>query len=619
MEEQKNQNFLLALVLSFAVLLLWQVFFGFPAIQDERERKAGDEAAQTEQVDTSTAPRPSANQSTPQAGTGAEQVVAARIRARDVVLADSPRIAIKTPSLTGSIALKGGRIDDLTLATYTNTIDPKSGHVVLFSPSGSKDAQYAEHGWVSNTGLPLPDSKTLWQAETSGTLTPNNPVTLVWDNGQGLIFRRTISVDDNFMFTVDQNVQNTTGQAVALQPYALVSRHSIPQGTSFFILHEGFTGVLGENDLEEVDYDEDELYDEDNPSRSGEITFASVTGGWLGFTDKYWAAVVVPEQVKTFQGQYSYITKFKDQRFQADFLADAVVIPAGGSAGYQGRLFAGAKQVNLIDAYDEALEIDRFDLLIDWGWLYFLTKPLFYALDYCYKLVGNFGVAILIVTILIKLILFPLANKSYVSMSRMKKLQPEMERIKKRHGDDMMRQQKAMSELYKKEKLNPAAGCWPVLIQIPIFFALYKVLFVTIEMRQAPFFGWIKDLSAPDPTSIWNLFGLLPYDPVALIPVSLAFLNVGAWPVMMGLIMFIQMRLNPTPTDPTQAKLFTWMPLFFTFILAPFPAGLVIYWTWNNLLSVIQQGYIMQSQGVEIALWENLGLKSKSADESTKT
>jgi YidC/Oxa1 family membrane protein insertase len=353
---------------------------------------------------------------------------------------------------------------------------------------------------------------------------------------------------------------------------------------------------VGEDGLQEIDYD-DAIDDK-------VMTFKNIKGGWLGITDKYWAAVIVPDQNSAYQGRITGNTVNKQERFQTDYLGSAVQIADGGKASVQGFLFAGAKEVDVVDADAEHYKIDRFDLLIDWGWFYFLTKPLFFILDYFNKLLGNFGISILVVTVLIKLVMFPLANKSYVSMSKMKKLQPEMTKIKERFPDDKTRQQQATMELYKKEKVNPASGCLPIIIQIPVFFALYKVLFVTIEMRHAPFFGWIKDLSAPDPTTVFNLFGLIPWDPPSI-------LMVGIWPLIMGVSMFVQMRLNPAPPDPIQAQIFAWMPVMFTFLLAPFPAGLVIYWAWNNTLSVLQQGFIMKRQGVPIALFENMGFGKK--------
>ena len=514
---------------------------------------------------------------------------------RDEALAQSPRIAIDTPSLTGSIALKGARIDDLTLKDYRVTVEPTSPMVILLSPAGGPDAYYAEHGFVGGTGedLALPTANTLWTAETQGPLTQSSPVKLTYDNGKGLKFTRTISVDDKYMFTVDDTVANTGSEAITLYPYGLVSRHDRPLVKGFYILHEGLIGVVDDGGLEQITYQKAI----DNPP----ATFKS-QHGWLGITDKYWATVVIPEQGKAFDAKFSGAQADGRDRFQTDYLMGPLSVPAGGTAEAKGQVFAGAKEVNTVDGYAEKYGIPKFDLLIDWGWFYFLTKPLFFALDYIYKLVGNFGIAILIITLCIKLVLFPLANKSYVSMSKMKLLAPEMQRIKERYGDDRARQQQAMMELYKKEKVNPASGCLPILVQIPIFFALYKVLFVTIEMRHAPFFGWIKDLSAPDPTNLFTLFGLIPWDPPH-------FLMIGIWPLIMGVTMWVQMKLNPAPPDPVQQKIFSWMPVFFTFLLASFPAGLVIYWAWNNTLSVIQQSVIMARQGVEIPLLENLGLK----------
>jgi YidC/Oxa1 family membrane protein insertase len=401
------------------------------------------------------------------------------------------------------------------------------------------------------------------------------------------------------MFTVTDAVANSGSEPVTLYPYALVSRLGVPVTQSYYILHEGLIGVV-DGSLEQITY---------KKAIGQPPASFKAKSGWLGITDKYWAATVVPEQGKEFEAHLQATAGATGaEQYQSDYLIDAVSVPAGGKAETKGYVFAGAKEVNLVDRYATQYAIPKFDLLIDWGWFYFLTKPMFYALDFFYKLVGNFGLAILIVTLVIKLVLFPLANKSYVSMSKMKKLQPEMARIKERFGDDRMRQQQAMMELYKKEAVNPASGCLPILVQIPVFFSLYKVLFVTIEMRHAPFFGWIKDLSAPDPTSVFNLFGLLPFDP-ATVPVVGHFLMLGAWPLIMGVTMWVQMKLNPAPPDPVQQKVFAWMPVFFTFLLAGFPAGLVIYWAWNNLLSVIQQSVIMSRQGVDIPLFENLGFK----------
>ena len=479
------------------------------------------------------------------------------------------------------------------LVRYKETTAPDSPNVVLFSPPESPAPYYAEYGWASGgAAVKLPGRNTLWRVvgDAGVPLSPGAPVTLEWDNGEGLVFRRVISVDENYMFSVRQEVENNSGKEITLYPYALISRHGTPKTAGFWILHEGLIGVLGEEGYQTANYDD--ILEEK------EIAFSS-SSGWLGITDKYWAAVLAPDQKARYKARFTGAEAGGRQFYQTDYLLGAVRIPHGASQAITGNLFAGAKEVHQIDAYEERLGIVQFGLLIDWGWFYFITQPLFYALDFFYRLVGNFGVSILIVTVLVKLLFFPLANKSYVSMSKMKKLQPEMKRIQERFKDDRPRQQQALMELYQKEKVNPMSGCLPILIQIPVFFALYKVLFVTIEMRHAPFFGWIQDLSAKDPTSIFNLFGLLPYE----VP---DFLTIGVWPILMGLSMWVQMKLNPAPQDEIQKKIFAWMPVFFTFILAPFPAGLVIYWTWNNLLSIIQQWVIMSRQGVKVELFDNL-------------
>jgi len=601
--DENNRNFILAILLSIGVLFAWQTFF-LPEPEEQAPGTKPAEQQQREQQVELGPPQPQGEEAKPsgdmpQPGGGTASLT------REQALAQSPRIDIDTPSLKGSIALKGGRIDDLILKDYRVTVEPTSPQVVLLSPPDSPHAYYTESGFVGGADgdLGLPTADTLWTAASGGPLTPSSPVILTYDNGKGLQFTRTISIDDKYMFTVDDEVKNSGTEPVALYPYASVRRNETPDVRGYYILHEGLIGVVDDG-LKEIKYAS--ALDQEKPEE-----FKSESG-WLGITDKYWAAVVIPEQGKAFNARFIGLKSNGRDLFQTDYAMTAPLTIAPGQTGEtQGRVFAGAKEVNVVDGYAATYEIPRFDRLIDWGWFYFLTKPLFFALDYFYKLVGNFGVAILIVTVLIKLILFPLANKSYVAMSRMKKLAPEMQRIKERYADDRMRQQQAMMELYKKEKVNPASGCLPILVQIPIFFALYKVLFITIEMRHAPFFGWIKDLSAPDPTSVFNLFGLIPWD----VP---AFLMIGVWPIIMGITMWVQMKLNPAPPDPVQQKLFTWMPVFFTFLLASFPAGLVIYWAWNNFLSVIQQSVIMARQGVEIPLLENLGFKNNKSKPKAK-
>ena len=527
---------------------------------------------------------------------------------REAALALSPRLRIETPRVAGSIALKGGRLDDLALVKYRETVDPKSPAVVLLAPSGSPHPFYAEFGWSppGGTTLKVPGPETLWQQQGAAPLAVGRPVTLTYDNGEGLEFRRTIAVDDKYLFTIKDEVTNTGTAPVTLYPYALISRHGTPKTEGFFILHEGPIGVLG-GKLVEESYSELE--------KRKTIPFQA-TQGWLGFTDKYWAATLVPDPATQIEAKFVADKIGSVNTYQSNYLGPAQTIAPRAVGAANARLFAGAKEVSIVDGYNERLELDKFDRLIDWGCFHFITKPLFLAMDWTYHKVGNFGVAILIITVLIKIVFFPLANKSYASMAKMKAVQPEMMAIRERYGDDKMKQQQAMMELYKKEKINPVAGCLPILIQIPVFFALYKVLFITIEMRHAPFFGWIKDLSAPDPLTIFNLFGLIPWDPT-IIPVIGPFLHLGPWPLIMGVTMWFQMKLNPAPPDPTQKMIFDWMPVIFTFMLASFSAGLVIYWAWNNTLSVIQQSFIMRKHGAKIELIDNVKamfVKKKKAE-----
>ncbi len=600
MNDQKN--FILAIVLSAMVLIAWQYFIGMPQIDKQRQQQT-QQTQQTQQQQPPAQPVPG-QEARPQPQTGTPPVpgqpapAAGPQQSREVVIAASPRVQIETPRLKGSISLKGGRVDDLSLSQYHVTVDPNSPPVVLLSPSGSPHPFYAEFGWIGGAGAAakLPDAETAWRQEGSGALGIDRPVTLTWDNGEGFAFRRTIAVDEKYVFTVRDEVANKGTSPVTLFPYALISRHGTPETLGYYILHEGLIGVLGADGLQEITYKTIE--------EKKNITFKA-TNAWFGITDKYWAATLLPDPAAAVQARFSSGQLGQLKTYQTDYLLDAVTVQPGGSGAAQARLFAGAKEVAIIDGYDKGLKLNRFELLIDWGWFYFITKPMFWAIDWLYRFSGNFGVAILLVTVIIKFIFFPLANKSYASMAKMKAVQPQMALIKERYPDDKMKQQQAMMELYKKEQINPVAGCLPIAIQIPVFFALYKVLFVTIEMRHAPFFGWIKDLSAPDPTNVFNLFGLIPYDPTVL-PVIGHFLHIGAWPLIMGFTMWIQMKLNPAPPDPTQKMIFDWMPIIFTFMLASFSAGLVIYWAWNNTLSVIQQSIIMHKHGAKIELFDNL-------------
>ena len=588
-----NRNFFLTIALSVAILTLWQVFYVSPRIESQREEARIEEqrAAEKQAAEPASGTPATGGGQIPGASGVPGQGGAAAPMGRDQALASSGRIRIDTPRVSGSINLTGGRLDDLKLKDYRVTVDKDSPNIELLNPSALPNGQYAELGYVgtAETGA-VPGPDTVWTVEGEPVLTPSTPVTLTFTNERGLTFRRTIAVDQDYLFTVTDEIANAGTAPVSLQNYGRVTRFDRPQHASAWVIHEGLIGVTGEEGLQEISYD---TIEDDKRSAPGKST-----GGWLGITDKYWATVLIPPASQTFQPRFSW---FEDDRprYQSDFLTDAVEVPAAGSTTLETRIFAGAKEVDAVEAYQETLGVRLFDRLIDWGWFYYLTKPMFYLIDWLYKLLGNFGLAILGTTVIVKAIFFPLANKSYKSMANMKLVQPKLMELREKYADDRMKQQQAMMELYKTEKINPLAGCWPVLIQIPVFFALYKVLYVTIEMRHAPFFGWIQDLAAPDPTSLFNLFGLLPYD----VP---PFLMIGVWPLLMGITMFLQMRMNPTPPDPTQAMIFNWMPVVFTFMLATFPAGLVIYWAWNNSLSILQQGIIMKRQGAKIELWDNL-------------
>jgi YidC/Oxa1 family membrane protein insertase len=595
-----NKNTILAIALSALVLLGWQYFFAMPQEKARQEQLQSQQQAQKQNAPTPAQPgQAPATQAGPAQMPGqASAPAAATPIDRAAALAASPRVAIATGSVQGSIALKGGRIDDLALIKFRETVDPKSPPIVLLAPSGTADPFYAEFGWTGTAGtnVKLPTADTMWTQAGSGALSVSHPVTLTYDNGEGLEFRRTISVDDKYMFSIKDEVTNKGSSPISLYPYALISRHGTPQTAGYYILHEGLVGVLGESGLQEYTYK--------NIAEKKAVNF-DVTNGWLGITDKYWAAVLVPDTTARLKARFSTGTLGSVPTYQTDYLLDAQTIAPGATGSANGRLFAGAKEVTVVNEYGKQLDLNRFDLLIDWGWFYFITKPLFFAIDYLYRLVGNFGLAILIVTVLIKAAFFPLANKSYASMAKMKAVQPQMTALRERYADDKAKQQQELMELYRREKINPLAGCLPIAIQIPVFFSLYKVLFVTIEMRHAPFFGWIHDLSAQDPTNVFNLFGLIPVDPTML-PVVGHFLHLGAWPLIMGVTMWVQMKLNPAPPDPTQQMIFNWMPLIFTFMLANFPAGLVIYWAWNNSLSVAQQSIIMRKHGAKIELFDNI-------------
>ncbi|MGB6324519.1 MAG: membrane protein insertase YidC [Methylocella sp.] len=605
---KETRNIMVATCLSLLVVLGWDAFYSRPHLDKERQTQAEMHARAVPGAQ----PGPQANsQPTRSRASGVSAPgpaePSAPQKSRADALAESPRVKLDAPAIYGSIALKGGRIDDVSFKDYRETVDPNSPNIVLLSPAGSPWPYYAEAGFIADPGanLVLPGPDTLWQADHD-TLTETSPVTLTYDNGRGLVFRRKIAVDDRYMFTVTDSVENKSTQAVTLHPYAFVKRHGMPVTTGFYRVHEGFVGVIGESGVQEIRYNKIEKEDHATKSFAG-------TGGWLGLTDKYWAAVVIPDQGTAVEASYSG-SGGAPVIYQAGFAGtEGRTLAPGASSEFTSRVFAGAKETATLDKYQANLGIKKFDLLIDWGWFYFITRPMFRLLDLIYRFVGNFGVAILCITVLVKGVFFPLANRSYRAMAKMKSVQPQITAIKDRFPDDKPKQQAEIMALYKREKINPLSGCLPVLIQLPVFFALYKTLVITIEMRQAPFFGWIKDLSQRDPTNVFNLFGLIPFDPTQ-IPVFGPYLAIGAWPLIMGITMFIQMKVNPEPTDPMQKQVFTWMPVIFTFTLGNFASGLVIYWSWNNTLSVIQQTAIMKRAGVKIELWDNLtGLFRKKA------
>src|SRR5882672_1265986 len=574
----EQRNLFLAIVLMMVVVFGWQFLVGVPKLQQEQARQAetAQQQKQTQALNTPAGPQ-SASRNLP----------------RDEALAQaSERAGIETPTLGGSINLTGGRFDDLRLRQYHETTDPKSPEIELLSPATTEHPYLAEFGWIAAPGATqkASGSDTPWRLAQGDKLSPGHDVELVYDNGDGLVFTRHVSVDDRYMFTIIDSVDNRSTSPVSLSPYGLVMRRNVPPSTKYWVVHEGFIGVLG-GTLKDPTYDE--------LGKNNDTQHFDSQGGWLGITDKYWMAAAIPPQSEQVAATYKAFDANGAKGYQSDYLMKPREIAPNGSQTVVHHLFAGAKVVSITDDYTKSLGIGRFDMAVDWGWFNPLTKWMFLALDYIYRFVGNYGVAILIFTVFVKLLFFPLANTSYRAMSKMKKLQPEMERLRERFKDDKVQQQQAMMQLYSKEKVNPLAGCMPMLIQIPVFFSLYKVLLVSIDMRQAPFFGWIKDLSAPEPTSIFNLFGLIPFTPPA-------FLMLGAFPIIMGVTMWVQTSLNPPPADPMQQRIFSFMPIIFTFMLANFPVGLVIYWTWNNILSITQQVVIMRSTGTPIDFLDRL-------------
>ena len=562
-----NKNVFVAIALSMSVLLFWGAFFETP--KNQIEQKTNNQI----QEKTENSITPSANQAPT-----INQLTVEKKVSRDESINNSDRIRIENENIIGSISLEGGLIDDISFKNHKQKVEG-SKNIEFLNPAQTENGFYAESGWASiGNKIKVPTKNSKWKVEGNKVLTDKSPVILKWNNNEGVIFKKKIELDEKYLFKISQEIQNNSSQSVELYPYAQITRNKVPDDIqNFYISHEGFIGVF-DDELKEDDYDDIE----DNK------IVRETNEGWLGITDKYWMTVLVPEAGKNFKSTYQYNDSFK-----ANYIINEPVKINANSSGVNSlRLFVAAKEVETIDAYAENQNIKKLDLVIDWGWFYFFTKPLFFVIDYLFKFSGNFGFAIVLITLAIRALFFPLANFSFRSMAKMKAVTPEMQRLKELHKDDKVKLQQEMMALYRKEKINPASGCLPVLIQIPFFFAIYKMLFISLEMRHQPFFGWIKDLSAADPTSIFNLFGLIPWDPPS-------FMIIGIWPILMGASMWVQQKLNPAPADPIQAKIFAFFPLFLTIILASFPSGLVVYWTVNNILTIAQQWVINKNTKVK--------------------
>ena len=556
-----TKNVIAAISLSAAVIILYGLFFA-PPPPDPKQIQSKENTT----IETTTTDAPSLDQN--------EETLKI---SRNEALKVNERILFENDNIKGSISLTGSTIDNLEFKKFKKTLN-EDGNVTLLNPSKVQNGYYVETGWATtNKNIDVPNAKSIWKIEGKNKLTPNSPIKLIWSNDQNIKFEKKISIDNQYLFTVNQTIINNSEKTYNFYPYGQIIRNEIPEITNFFILHEGPLGVFN-SELVEKDYD-------DIQEKPYSI---NADKGWLGITDKYWIASLMPQENRKFKSVFDYKNKFR-----ANFIeTNATEIGANETKSNEIKILVAAKEVRIIDSYAKNLNIEKLDLVIDWGYLYFLTKPMWFALDYFFKLLGNYGLAIIAVTICIRIVLFPLAQLSFRSMSRMKLLQPEMTRLKELHKEDKMKLQQEMMALYKREKVNPMSGCLPILPMIFVFFALYKVLFVTLDGRHEPFYGWIKDLSERDPTSVFNLFGLIPWDPPS-------FLLIGAWPIAMGISMFIQQKLNPTPPDPIQAKIFMFFPLFLTVILAPFPSGLVIYWTVNNCLQMLQQYLVMRKTKVK--------------------
>ncbi len=561
----ENRNVIIAVILSTAILIGWSMYFENP---DEAQRKRLEIQGKTEtQTNIQKPETPQTTKANP-----------TKAISRGEALKEGDRVSIENSNLAGSISLRGAIIDDIVLKNYRETLDKNSKPIVVLSPKKSDEGYFVESGWATTkSDIKVPDNNSIWQIKDGKKLTPSTPVTLEWNNREGIIFSKKIEVDNKYLFKITETIRNEKNKTIELFHYSQITKNTKPTTENFYILHEGLIGVVDKN-LKEETY---------STIEKEKKTYAGKSG-WFGITDKYWMSAIIPESGKSFKGEYSFANSYKTNFI----ISEPTIANPQKSTSATLKIFIGAKEVYPIDNYTEIEKIDRFDLSIDWGWFYFITKPLFFVIDYIFKIVGNFGLAIIILTLIVRILFFPLNNYSFKSMAKMKVLQPETLRIKELYKDDVKRTQQEMMALYKREKVNPLSGCLPILIQIPIFFAVYKMLFVTLEMRHAPFFGWIKDLSAADPTTIFNLFGLIPWNPPS-------FLMIGVWPILMGITMYFQMKLNPTPPDPIQAKIFAFFPLIMTVMLATFPSGLVVYWTVSNVLTMAQQYYIMKKTTVK--------------------
>ena len=568
----EGKNIVIAIALSLSVILFWEAFMTVPNKEVNKSYNTQNQKKSSGELKN----QDIANEITP----SINQTKVSSVITREESINSSERIKIRNENLEGSLTLKGAIIDDISFKNYKKVLG-EDKNVNFLNPKETENGYFIETGWTSlgNT-VKVPNAESIWSIKGNNVLTEGKTIFLEWNNQEGLVFRKKIQLDDKFLFNISQEVENNSSKAVELFPYAQITRNKKPDDIQgFFILHEGFIGVF-DSELKENDYDDIE----------DKKQIFEADSGWLGITDKYWMTALVPPKNENFKSTFIYKNSFKANYI----LNNPIKIKKGNKQQSDVQLFVSAKEVETIDNYAENKKIEKFDLIIDWGWFYFFTKPLFFVIDYLFKITGNFGVAIVLITAAIRLIFFPLANYSFKSMAKMKALQPEMTRLKELYKDDKVKLQQQIMALYKKEQVNPASGCLPILIQIPFFFAIYKMLFISLEMRHQPFFGWIKDLSAQDPTSIFNLFGLIPWDPPG-------FLIIGIWPILMGLSMYLQQKLNPTPVDPIQAKIFMFFPLFLTIILAPFPSGLVVYWTINNILTIAQQWVIMRKTKVKTA------------------